>query len=134
MLAIINIKKERGKLMVRYKLDELQDKVVGGVQETAGKLTNDKRMEYKGKARQGVGKARHTSREIKNEIGTITNRTVGTVKEKTGDLTDDKFLQLKGKMQRLEAENKISRKLLYGAGIVASVLIIRKLLSSNEED
>lgn len=116
------------------RLDELKDKVVGGVQATAGKITDNEKLELKGKVRQGMGKAREVAGDVAHEVEDVKDLVMGTVKEETGKFTDDKTLQLKGKVQKTKGKGKMPKKLMAGAGALAGAMLIKKAADKVKEN
>lgn len=120
--------------MSKNKVKEVKSKVVGSIEETAGKLTNDSRLEMKGKARQGVGKAYKIADDYIHGAEDLKDTVVGTVKEKTGQLTHDKPLELRGRLQKENVGNRLLKKFVYGIGILTLVIFIVSFINMNENE
>lgn len=53
------------------KLKEVKDKVVGSVKEATGKVTDNKKLEVKGKIQKGKGKAHEVADDVKDKAKDI---------------------------------------------------------------
>jgi uncharacterized protein YjbJ (UPF0337 family) len=73
-------------------MSERIDEFKGAVKETAGKVTDNERLEAEGKTEQAAAKA---SRETKGAA----NQVMGNVKEAVGDATDNERLEAEGEAQ-----------------------------------
>ena len=114
------------------KMKEVKDKVSGSVIEAAGKVTDDRVMEYKGKLLKGRGKARQVAGNVTDEMEVVKNRVVGSVKEVTGKLTNDEVLQLRGKLQKSNRNDQMTNMILMGIGVAAGLYLIKTLISNND--
>lgn len=120
--------------MKQNRIDELKDKVVGSVQETTGKLSKNKELEMQGKMRSNLGRARGIVNDLADEVDDVKNNVVGSVKEVAGKVSDDETLELRGKLQKAQASNEVPKKLLVVAGVVATALIVRKIMKNKKKN
>lgn len=63
----------------------LGDKLKGSVDEFAGKITGDQKLETKGKAEQIAGNVKDRAEDAKDAVGEKVNEALDKVKDKTGD-------------------------------------------------
>ena len=63
----------------------LGDKLKGSVDEIAGKITGDQKLEAKGKAEQIAGNVKDRAEDAKDAVGEKVNEALDKVKDKTGD-------------------------------------------------
>lgn len=115
--------------MSKTKAKAMKSKVLGHVEESVGKITDNPKLEVKGKIRQGLGKAYELSDDYQNEVKDAKDMVVGTVKEKTGQLIHDTSLEVRGKVQKVKAGNKFPRKVLYSLGILAFMIFLVRWVS-----
>lgn len=115
------------------KYDEVKDKVVGGVKEIAGKVTNNESLELKGKLQKGVGKAREVAGDVVHEMEDVKDKVVGGVKEVTGKYTDNRGLEIKGKIQRMKVRNPRTNKIIFGVGAAAGLFLAAAVIRKNRE-
>ena len=118
--------------MSENRFDEVKDKVVGEVKETAGKVFDDEGLELKGKVQKGLGKAREVAGDVAHEMEDVKDRVVGGVKEAAGKLTDDQGLELKGKLQKGKAKSPHTNKIIGGLGALAGIYAIKRLFRKNK--
>lgn len=110
--------------MNKYKVDAMKDKAIGSIEEVAGKVTDDKKLEYKGKARKNLGKARGFVGELQDQTEDMKDMVAGTVKEKAGEITHLKPLELKGKAEKAYAEVDRTEKILFGLGMFSLIMFL----------
>lgn len=114
------------------KIDEMKSKVVGNVEEAAGKIMDDPQLEIKGKIKKGMGKASEVADDYMHEAEDLKDTVAGTVKEKVGQLTDDSMLELKGRLQKDKVENGFPKKIMYSLGILAVFILLLSLFEKDE--
>lgn len=119
--------------MYENKIEEVKDKVSGNVKEFAGKLTDDKALEFEGDLQKGRGKAREFAGNVTDEMNVAKNKVVGGAKEVAGKLTNDEILQLRGKLQKSNADNHMTNKIIVGLGVLAGLYLVKSIFSSNED-
>ena len=68
--------------------DSIKDKVVGKVKETAGKVTNDEKLEAKGKAQAMKGEAEDKVDKAKHDVSKKTDNLADKAAEKFNDTVD----------------------------------------------
>ncbi len=122
--------------MSSNKQKEMKDKLKGTIEEAQGILTDDKKLELKGKARQNVGKARGVAGDLQHDAESMKDQVVGSVKEKAGELTDMTALEMKGKAQKAYGEADDKDKAFFGLGIVSILVLLIGLvvaLTSDED-
>jgi uncharacterized protein YjbJ (UPF0337 family) len=78
-------------------MSERIDEFKGAVKETAGKVTDNERLEAEGKGEQAAAKA---SRETKGAA----NQAMGNVKDAVGDATDNERLEAEGEAQKAKGQ------------------------------
>ena len=78
-------------------MSERIDEFKGAVKETAGKVTDNERLEAEGKAQKTGAKA---ARETKGAA----KQAMGNVKDAVGDLTDNERLEAEGEAQKMKGK------------------------------
>ena len=79
------------------KYESVKDKVSGSLTETAGRLTNDKGMEYKGKLIKGRGKVRELASNVTDEAEDVKDKVFDSMKE-ANKFASKEIDQLKAKL------------------------------------
>lgn len=115
------------------RFEEVKNKVVGGVKEIAGKVSNNESLELRGKLQKGAGKAREVAEDIVGEIEDVKDKVVGGVKEVTGKYTNNRGLEIKGKIQRMKVRNPRTNKIIFGVGAAAGLFLVAAVIRKNRE-
>lgn len=111
--------------MSNNQFDEMKDKVVGEVKETAGEVTDNKELEAKGGLQKGMGEAREMARGVADEVRDVKDTVLGEVKQRTGKFTDDEGLQMKGKLQKEKADSEYTKTIITGLGVLAGASLLK---------
>lgn len=123
--------------MNKYKVDGVKEKLVGGIQETTGKIINNDEMELKGKVHKGMGFAKNVTGDVVDELDDVKDKVVGSVKEATGKVTNNRTLALRGELQRRKVRNPRTNKIIIGLGVVTGLLvgayILDAIITKNDE-
>ena len=83
--------------------DRLQasgEQLKGRLKEGAGKVLDDKSLEYEGKADQAKGEAHEEAAKAKGRVEGTLNEVKGKANEALGDLTDDETREARGEAQK----------------------------------
>lgn len=110
--------------MSGYKMNELKNKSLGNVEEIAGKVTDNKKLEAKGKTKKAVGKAYELADDVQPKLEEAKDKVIGTVKEKTGELTGNQSLAFSGKVQQGKASMGFLKKVLYSLGAISIIIFL----------
>lgn len=114
------------------KYESVKDKVSGSLTETAGRLTNDKGMEYKGKLIKGRGKVRELASNVTDEAEDVKDKVFDSMKE-ANKFASKEIDQLKKKLNKNSRNDKRKNMVLVGLGLVAGYYILKTVFDNDDE-